>query len=271
MPELPEVETVMRAMRLRLIGRRLLRLRLHRPDLRFPIPPGLADQVAGLTVTSLDRRAKYILVHMGEEHVLLLHLGMSGRLVFDGPAGALHEHVTFEFDDDTMLRFIDPRRFGMLDISRPSELSEHRWLRHLGEEPLGAHFTGRCLKGLLGRSRSAIKTAIMDQRRVVGVGNIYASEALFEARIAPTRPAGELSMRHATRLAEAIQSVLRRAIDAGGSSLRDYVQANGELGNFQRFFQVYDREGNPCVVCGDPISRTVQGGRATYFCAACQR
>lgn len=271
MPELPEVETVMRALRTRLQGHRLVRLDLHRPDLRFPIPTGLAARVVGQRLTGLDRRAKYILAEFDNNAVLLLHLGMSGRLLFDGPHRGVHEHVTFGFEDGTVLRFVDPRRFGMLDICAKDELPAHRWLAHLGLEPLSTGFGGTALRQRISGSRSAIKTVIMDQRRVVGVGNIYASEALFEARIAPDRPASTIGATRAQRLADAIKGVLARAIEAGGSSLRDYVQADGELGNFQRFFKVYDREGMPCPRCASPIMRDVQGGRSTFFCRTCQR
>jgi formamidopyrimidine-DNA glycosylase len=271
MPELPEVETTMRALAARLAGRRVAGLVQRRGDIRFPLPERLGQRLEGRTVLRFARRAKYIACFLDDGAVLLLHLGMSGRLVFDGEPCGPHEHLTFAFDDGTTLRFVDPRRFGMVDLWPAERLTEHRWLAHLGLEPLDPGFGGRRLRAVLDGRRTALKVALMDQRLIVGVGNIYASESLFRARLAPARPAGGLSVPEAQRLARSIRQVLREAIDAGGSSLRDYVQSNGELGNFQRNFRVYDRAGEPCLVCGGPIGRTVHGARATFFCAVCQR
>mgnify|MGYP001291978210 CR=1 FL=1 len=260
----------MRAMAARLAGRRLTGLVQRRADIRFPLPERLGDRVGGRRILRFARRAKFIEWFLDDGAVLLLHLGMSGRLVFDGAPCGPHEHLTFAFDDGTMLRFVDPRRFGMVDLWPGDRLDEHRWLRHLGLEPLAAGFTGRKLAQALAGRRAALKGALMDQRLVVGVGNIYASESLHRARLDPARPAGNLRPGEAQRLASSIRRVLREAIDAGGSSLRDYVQSNGELGNFQRSFRVYGRAGAPCTGCGTPISRIVQGARATFFCATCQ-
>jgi formamidopyrimidine-DNA glycosylase len=271
LPELPEVETVMRALRARLLGRRIVSFVQRRADLRFPLPPGLETSLVGRRVHGFARRAKFIQAFLEDERVLLLHLGMSGRLLFDGVPGGAHEHLTFAFDDGTVLRFVDPRRFGMLDLAAASGLSAHRWLAHLGVEPLDPAFDGPQVQGLLAGRRTALKTALMDQRLVVGVGNIYASEALFRARLSPRRTALTLGPARAARLAGSIRTVLEEAITAGGSSLRDYVQADGELGNFQRNFRVYERAGRPCIACGAAIQRIVQGGRATYFCPRCQR
>ena len=271
MPELPEVETTMRALAARLAGRRVRDLVQRRADLRFPLPARLGARLEGRTVLRFARRAKFIEAFLDDGAVLLLHLGMSGRLVFDGEPCGPHEHLTFAFDDGTLLRFVDPRRFGMLDLWPAERLGEHRWLAHLGLEPLDAGFGGRSLRAALEGRRTALKVALMDQRLVVGVGNIYASESLFRARLGPSRPAGSLAPAEAQRLARSVRAVLREAIEAGGSSLRDYVQSNGELGNFQRNFRVYDRAGEPCLVCGGPIGRTVHGARATFSCAVCQR
>lgn len=270
MPELPEVETTMRALSARLIGRRLTDLVQRRADLRFPLPERLGERLQGRTLVGFGRRAKYILCYLDDGQALLLHLGMSGRLLFDGAPCGPHEHLTFGFDDGAKLRFVDPRRFGMLDLWPAAALAQHRWLAHLGLEPLEAGFDGRTLAQVLADRRSTLKVALMDQRLVVGVGNIYASESLFRARLSPTRAAGSLGPRQAQRLAAAVRTVLLAAIDAGGSSLRDYVQSNGELGNFQRAFQVYDRAGDPCTICHDPVLRIVQAGRATFWCARCQ-
>jgi formamidopyrimidine-DNA glycosylase len=271
LPELPEVETTARALAARLAGRRVTGLVQRRADIRFPLPADLERRLVGRTVSGFGRRAKYILGHLEPHTSLLLHLGMSGRLLFDGEPRGPHEHVTLAFDDGTTLRFVDPRRFGMLDLCAADELASHRWLRHLGLEPLDPAFDGPALLRVLAGRRAALKVALMDQRLVVGVGNIYASEALFRAGVSPLRPAGRLEPREADRLAAAVKEVLLEAIEAGGSSLRDYVQSNGELGNFQRDFRVYDRAGEPCVACGGPVLRMVQGARATYHCGRCQR
>jgi formamidopyrimidine-DNA glycosylase len=196
---------------------------------------------------------------------------MSGRLLLDAAPQGNHEHLTFGFDNGSVLRFVDPRRFGMLDLVPAGGLAGHRWLAHLGLEPLGNGFDGPTLRAALAGRRTAIKIALMDQRIVVGVGNIYASEALHRAGVAPHRLASSLSAVRAGRLATSIGEVLRAAIEAGGSSLRDYVQSDGELGHFQNDFRVYGRVGLPCAGCGTAIHRIVQGARATYFCTRCQR
>jgi formamidopyrimidine-DNA glycosylase len=196
---------------------------------------------------------------------------MSGRLLFDGPPAGPHEHLTFRFDDDTLLRFVDPRRFGMLDLAPTAQLEAHPRLARLGLEPLADGFDGPVLAAALAGRQSALKLALMDQRVVVGVGNIYACESLFRARLSPRRTAGHLRPRAVARLAAAIQDVLTEAIAAGGSSLRDYVQTDGELGFFQDRFAVYGREGQPCPVCGGPVRRAAQANRATFDCPRCQR
>jgi formamidopyrimidine-DNA glycosylase len=271
MPELPEVETITRALAGRLQGRRIAALVQRRPDLRFPLPEGLSARLVGRRLTGFARRAKYILAHLDDQHSLVLHLGMSGRLLFDGPPAGRHEHLTFHFDDATALRFVDPRRFGMLDLTPTPQLDAHPRLAGLGLEPLDAAFDGRALAAALAGRQSALKLALMDQRVVVGVGNIYASESLFRARLSPRRRAGWLRPREAARLADAIRDVLNEAIDAGGSSLRDYVQTDGELGFFQERFAVYGLGGEPCRVCGQAIRRLAQANRATFYCARCQR
>ncbi|MGH6913396.1 MAG: bifunctional DNA-formamidopyrimidine glycosylase/DNA-(apurinic or apyrimidinic site) lyase [Geminicoccales bacterium] len=270
MPELPEVETTMRALAARLTGRRVTQLVQRRPDLRFPLPERLAERLVGRRVLGFSRRAKYILAGLDHGETLLLHLGMSGRLLFDGPPAGPHEHLTFGFDDGSLLRFVDPRRFGMLDLATGPP-DRHPRLRGLGLEPLDPGFDGTTLGHALAGRLSPLKVALMDQRLVVGVGNIYACESLFRARLSPCRMAGGLGRVQSRRLAAAIRAVLEDAIGAGGSSLRDYVQANGELGVFQDRFAVYDRAGQPCLVCGRQISRLVQAQRATYLCTRCQR
>jgi formamidopyrimidine-DNA glycosylase len=271
MPELPEVETIARALGARLAGRRITALEQRRPDLRFPLPPQLDSRLIGRRVLGVSRRAKYILAGLDDGQTLLLHLGMSGRLLFDGPPAGAHEHLTFGFDDGTRLRFVDPRRFGMLDLTATAGLEHHPRLAGLGLEPLDPGFTGEALGAVLAGRRSPLKSALMDQRLVVGVGNIYACESLHRARLSPRRTAGFLRPVQAERLAAAIRTVLNEAIAAGGSSLRDYVQTDGELGFFQDRFTVYGRAGLPCPVCGQPVQRLVQANRTTFWCRRCQR
>jgi formamidopyrimidine-DNA glycosylase len=271
MPELPEVETIMRALAARLVDRRITALEQRRPDLRFPLPRRLPERLVGRQLLGFARRAKYILAELDDGQTLMLHLGMSGRLLFDGPPAGLHEHLTFGFDDGTRLRFVDPRRFGMLDLVPSAELGRHPRLAGLGLEPLDERFDGAALGAALWGRWRALKVALMDQRLVVGVGNIYACESLFRARLSPRRIAGDLSVGQARRLADAIRAVLREAIAAGGSSLRDYVQTDGELGFFQERFAVYGRAGQSCPVCGRPVRKIVQANRASFYCARCQR
>lgn len=271
MPELPEVETAMRGLEARLLGRTITSFVQHRPDLRFPLPPALPDRLVGCRLLAFTRRAKYILIDLDNDHSLLLHLGMSGRLVFDGEAAGKHEHLTFGFDDGTKLRYIDPRRFGMLDLAATPALANHPRLAGLGLEPLDQAFDGQKLRSSLARRASPIKIAIMNQKLVVGVGNIYACESLFRAGILPTHPACSLKPRQYRRLTDAIKAVLGDAIKAGGSSLRDYVQTDGELGYFQHQFEVYGRAELPCLACEHPIKTVVQANRTTFYCGRCQR
>jgi formamidopyrimidine-DNA glycosylase len=268
---LPEVETTRRALERRVRGVAVARVAQHRADLRFALPARLPARLEGRRLTALRRRAKYLLADLDDGHTLILHLGMSGRLVFDGPALGAHEHLTFTFADGTTLRLHDPRRFGMVDLAPTAALAEHAWFRHLGLEPLAPDFDGDRLGAALAGRTSALKVALMDQRVVVGVGNIYASEALHRAKLSPRRRAGWLRPAQCARLARSVREVLEAAIEAGGSSLRDYVQASGELGNFQRDFRVYDRAGERCACGRAEVRRIVQVGRATFYCPGCQR
>lgn len=280
MPELPEVETVVRGLRPHLEGRRLVRVVQRRADLRFPLPPRFAERLTGRRVLGLGRRGKYMLVHLDGAEVLLCHLGMSGRMLLgrtdDGPPGP-HDHVIFETDRGVRIRFNDARRFGMMDLVAEQDLAAHKLLRVLGPEPLDEAFDGDLLAAALEGRRSPIKAALLDQRVVAGLGNIYVSEALFFAGLSPRRRAYTVRGRRADRLARAIRDVLTRAIEAGGSSLRDFVQVDGELGYFQHLWAVYDREGEACPGCtcepagGGGIRRIVQSGRATFYCPARQR
>lgn len=270
MPELPEVETTRLGIWPRLQGRRLRKIIVRNPCLRWPVPDDLAHQLVKKTLRDLTRRGKYLLFDFGDV-TQIVHLGMSGSLRFvdaDEPCG-FHDHVDWAFDDGTVLRLRDPRRFGAVLLT--ADPSQHPLLAKLGPEPLGALFNGQYLY-VQSRQRSiAIKQLIMDGHVVVGVGNIYASEALFHAGIRPGTVAGKLTRPACARLVAAIQRVLTAAIAAGGSSLRDYVHSSGELGYFQLHTQVYDRAGLACKVCNTPIRRIVQGQRASFYCPQCQR
>jgi formamidopyrimidine-DNA glycosylase len=275
MPELPEVETVMRGLDGRLTGRRIARAVLHRPDLRWAIPAALPEVLTGATVLGFRRRGKYIFMRLSSGVSVLIHLGMSGRMVIDAPF-ALHEHLTIETDEGARIGFVDPRRFGALDLIATDAEDTHKLVAGLGPEPLGNFFSAPVLfEALMGRA-SPIKAALLDQSVVAGIGNIYASEALFRARISPRRRAAALGAARVERLVPAIRDTLTEAIAAGGSSLRDYVQPSGELGYFQHAWKVYDRAGSPCERCpGMPvcagIRRIVQTGRASFYCPTTQR
>ncbi|HEV2300164.1 MAG TPA: bifunctional DNA-formamidopyrimidine glycosylase/DNA-(apurinic or apyrimidinic site) lyase [Stellaceae bacterium] len=275
MPELPEVETVRRGLALKISGRRIVRAEINRADLRRPFPPALARRLDGAHIGALGRRGKYILIELDRDGLLLLHLGMSGR-VTAGDAdlpGARHDHVVLTLDDGTVVRFNDARRFGTIDYLRREDADRHPLLAGLGPEPLEPGFDGRYLAKALAGRHTPIKSALIDQRVVAGLGNIYACEALYRARLSPRRLAASIGPERAKRLVAAIREVLEEAIMAGGSSLRDYVQANGELGYFQHRWAVYGREGEPCpeCSCAEGVRRIVQAGRSTFFCAKRQR
>jgi formamidopyrimidine-DNA glycosylase len=275
MPELPEVETVRRGLALRISGRRIVRAELRRPDLRRPFPPMLAERLDGARIGDLARRGKYILIELDETGLLLLHLGMSGRITAGGPdrADAKHDHVVLTLDDGTVVRLNDARRFGTLDYLRRGEEAAHPLLAGMGPEPLEPGFDGAYLDRALAGKMTPIKAALLDQRIVAGLGNIYVCEALYRAGLSPRRLAATVTGGRAARLATAIRDVLAEAIEAGGSSLRDYVQANGELGYFQHRWAVYGREGEPCpgCTCAESVRRISQSGRSTFFCAKKQR
>ncbi len=282
MPELPEVETVMRGLRARLQGQVIRRAEVRRPDLRWPMPAALQGRLTGAAVLGFRRRAKYILMRLDGGDSVLLHLGMSGRMLIrrrganDLDAGpVLHEHVEMETDDGWLVGFVDPRRFGSIDLVRTEAEDAHRLLAGLGPEPLDDAFTPAVLSAALAGRRTPIKAALLDQRVVAGLGNIYVCEALFRAGIAPTRLAADVAGPQAARLVPEIKATLEEAIAAGGSSLRDYVQPDGELGYFQHAWRVYGREGEACPACpGLPvcpgITRVVQSGRSTFLCPRLQ-
>ena len=275
MPELPEVETVRRGLALKMSGRQIVRAELRRPDLRRPFPPELAERLGGAQIGALRRRGKYILIELDADGLLLLHLGMSGRITAGDAAqpDLRHDHVVLTLDNGTVVRFNDARRFGTLDYLRRSEADRHPLLAGLGPEPLEAGFDGAYLAHKLAGKMTPIKAALLDQRIVAGLGNIYVCEALYRARLSPRRLAGTIGRGRAERLVAAIRAVLDEAIEAGGSSLRNYVQANGELGYFQHRWAVYGHEGEPCpgCTCAEGVRRITQSGRSTFFCARRQR
>lgn len=276
MPELPEVETVRRGLQPALEGRVIGKATAFRPDLRFPLPANFAENITGKRVISVDRRAKYLLIRLEGGLVMLSHLGMSGRYrIYNDTPPALepHDHLELVTDKGVVIRYNDPRRFGILDLFAEDQVATHKLLASLGPEPLSNAFDGKTLAENLGEKRSAIKVAILDQRVVSGVGNIYASEALYRAGISPRRTARTVKGGRADKLATAIRDVLNDAIAAGGSSLRDHRQTSGELGYFQHSFKVYGRGGEICSNegCGQTIRHFVQGGRSTFYCAKCQR
>ena len=281
MPELPEVETVMRGMRAHLQGHTIIRAEMHRADLRWAMPPGLAARLRGARVESFRRRGKYILMRLDGGDSMLLHLGMSGRVNLAHVDPQLpvvvtpHEHLVLETEAGCRFGLVDPRRFGAVDLVATAAETGHRLLAGMGPEPLEPAFDAAGLVLLLRGRRTSLKAALLDQRIVAGLGNIYVCEALFRARLSPLREAGTVGAGRAARLVTAIKAVLAEAIAAGGSSLRDYVQPDGELGYFQHAWKGYGREGLPCEACpGLPgcagIRRIVQSGRSSFLCPRLQ-
>lgn len=298
MPELPEVETVMRGLAAILDGSRIADAGARRADIRFPLPERLAERLRHKRILGFRRRAKYMLMRLDSGESLLIHLGMSGRMVARklgapvvprmGPQGQYsdarghnappdaHEHVWLTTEDGWHVGFVDPRRFGCMDLVATDGEDTHKLLRGLGPEPLDEAFDAATLSAALAGKRTPVKAALLDQTVVAGIGNIYACEALFRAGISPRRIAKSCVGERAARLAPAIKAVLSESIGAGGSTLRDYVRADGEIGGFQERFDVYDREGQPCSRCPGPpgckgIARIVQSGRSTFYCPKTQR
>ncbi len=271
MPELPEVETTRRGIAPAIEGRQLQQIVIRQPSLRWPVPESLPEMLKGLSIQSVDRRAKYLLLSTGQG-TLIVHLGMSGSLRIlpaDQPYGK-HDHVDLVFTDRTLLRFNDPRRFGAV-LWTTAPVSEHPLLKDLGPEPLTDDFDGAQLYALAQRRKTPVKAFIMDSHIVVGVGNIYANEALFRAGILPTRHAGKISLARFQRLVECIRVVLDEAIRQGGTTLRDFVNEAGKPGYFKQQLKVYGRAGLPCLVCGETLAEVRLSGRSTVFCKRCQR
>ena len=270
MPELPEVETTVRGLVPVLEGRRLVSVEARRPDLRWAFPPDLRQRLTGAAVTSLGRRAKYGLIDTDRGDTLVFHLGMSGRWRIDPDEIGTHDHFLLETDQHRRLALNDPRRFGSLDLVRTEELEAYPPFVKMGPEPLGDGFSAEYLLSALKGRSAPIKALLLDQRMVAGLGNIYVCEALHMAGIAPGRAGGRISRERLLRLVPAIKDVLAAAIEAGGSTLRDYARPSGELGYFSKQWRVYGREGEACH-CGAPIRRRTEGGRSTFHCARCQR
>ena len=294
MPELPEVETVRRGLEPALVGAHFSEVRLARPDLRFPLPPRFAARLTGRRVEALSRRAKYLVADLSSGEALIMHLGMSGRFdvvlpdgrqvspgdfYLDGALGrSKHDHVVFGLSNGARVTYNDVRRFGFMDLVPAADLATCRHFAGMGIEPLGNELSGETVARLFAGKRTPLKAALLDQRLIAGLGNIYVCEALHRARLHPEAPAGSLAdaagrpTRAAGRLATVIREVLTEAVAAGGSTLRDYAHTDGSKGAFQNVFRVYDREGLACTArgCRGVVRRMVQGGRSTFFCETCQ-
>jgi formamidopyrimidine-DNA glycosylase len=283
MPELPEVETIRRGLEPALSGARLERVLQRRPDLRFPLPDRFAERLTGAQVKRLGRRAKYLLAELDQGETWVTHLGMTGRFTVEkelagrfahaAPAAPAHEHLVFWTDRGVRIGFCDARRFGYMALVASDALETHPWFAGLGPEPLGNSFSAAHLEAEFDGRIQNVKATLLDQRVVAGLGNIYVCEALFRSKISPLTPAGQVGRAALDRLAGAVREVLGEAIEAGGSTLRDYADANGGQGYFQHSFRVYGRQGEACSRprCGGVVERTVQAGRSTFFCPKCQR
>lgn len=292
MPELPEVETVRRGLEPGMVGRQIVRVEQRRPDLRFPFPERFSERLTGTRVETLRRRAKYLLADLSSGEVLVMHLGMTGRFrvehsdqaeepgsfYYDAPPAPAHDHVVLHLSDGVRVTYNDARRFGFMSLYRAGEVETSPPFASMGIEPLGADLSGQKLAALFRGRKAPLKAALLDQRLVAGLGNIYVSEALFRARLSPLAAAGSIATptgrprQKANLLADAIRAVLEEAVAVGGSTLRDYAQVDGSAGRFQERFKVYDREGQACVTpgCRGAVVRTVQSGRSSFHCPVCQ-
>jgi formamidopyrimidine-DNA glycosylase len=291
MPELPEVETVRRGLAPVMRGARIDQVELRRADIRFPFPPSFAKRLTGRRIVEVARRAKYLLFELDSGETLIAHLGMSGSFRMEKTAVSApgkfhyerskdpkHDHVVFVLDNGWVVTYNDPRRFGFMDLGSTGALDKHPRMCDLGAEPLAPEFDAYALAKLFAGARTSLKAGLLDQKRIAGLGNIYVSEALFRAGLSPSKPASVLAnarggpTKAATAVAKAIRDVLEEAVEAGGSTLRDHRQANGELGYFQHVFKVYDREGLPCIrnSCRGIVARITQSGRSTFYCSKCQ-
>ena len=275
MPELPEVETVRRGLQPAMEGQVIRRADIRRPDLRWPFPPQMSKRLTGKCVQNLRRRSKYILADLDSGETLIIHLGMSGRMQVSGSPHAelqKHDHVVLDMANGARITFNDARRFGSMDLIATDQTDKHRLLANIGPEPLGNAFDDKYLTARLNNRNTPIKSALLDQHIVAGLGNIYVCEVLHRTGISPETNCGKLTKSRIASLIPAIRNVLTEAIEAGGSSLRDHRQTNGDLGYFQHNFQAYGREGEPCSTadCNGTIERIVQSGRSTFYCQICQ-
>jgi formamidopyrimidine-DNA glycosylase len=281
MPELPEVETVRRGLAPAMEGKRILRVQTRRKDLRFPFPENFNQRIEGARMKHLGRRAKYLVGELSNGEALIMHLGMTGRFTVSGikpgkfhhAAGEdeKHDHVVFEMQGGARVVFNDARRFGFMDLWPVDDLENYAPFSGMGPEPISNAFSGAYLAEAFKGKKTPVKSALLDQNVVAGLGNIYVCEALFRSGISPKKLAGAIRKDRLERLAIEVRKVIEEAIVAGGSSISDFRQSDGELGYFQHSFQVYDREGDACVVCAKPVKRMVQSGRSTFYCAGCQR
>ena len=289
MPELPEVETVKRGLEPVLKGRKIERVETRRTGLRFPFPIDFEVRLSGARVRALSRRAKYILAELDNGLSLIVHLGMTGRFTVLSPKGVSnlgafyfeaqtgegadgpHDHVVIHLEGGVRVVYSDPRRFGLMDIVETASVDQHRLLAGIGVEPLGNELSADYLRQKLKGKAAPMKAALLDQRIIAGLGNIYVCEALFRAKISPKRKAGSVKAEKLEELVRHIRVILNEAILAGGSTLQDFQNTNGEQGSYQQRFLVYDREGEPCASCGKPIKRIVQLGRSTFYCSHCQK
>ena len=283
MPELPEVETIMRGISPFLEGATIKRIKLNRADLRWPFPENFTNRLKEAKVLNLKRRSKYILIDLNTGETLLIHLGMSGKILvsdskignyfYEYSKGSDHDHVIFELNDGTKLTYNDPRRFGAMDLAKTDELNNHKFLEKLGPEPLGNNFNSDYLKTELSKKESPIKNVLLNQSVVAGLGNIYVCEALFMSGISPKKRASKISKIKCEELVQNIRAVLMSAIEAGGSSLKDFTDIQGNSGYFQFEFYVYGREKECCKIknCGHKIKRISQSGRSSFYCPSCQR
>ncbi len=276
MPELPEVETTRRGLAPALEGAKIIRVIKRRDKIRILIPDDFEKRIEGRKVANIKRRAKYLQIYLDSDDVIICHLGMSGKFIVkknDNEPFAKHDHIIFQTDSDDMVIYNDPRRFGLMTICHSSELEQHKLFRDMAAEPLGNEFNGEYLLEKLATRKTPIKTCLLDQKTVVGLGNIYVCEALNMTKISPTKMANEISAHEAEELVSAIRNILGRAIDAGGSSLKDFARTDGDLGYFQHQFAIYGREGEACRNdgCGGTVGRINQGGRSTFYCPECQK
>ena len=283
MPELPEVETVRRGLVPVVQGQTIQHVQVNRPDLRWPFPKDMAKRLSQQTITMLRRRSKYLLADLSSGETLLIHLGMSGRILSSGdplgtfvtnhPSKQKHDHVVLDFSNGARLTYNDPRRFGAMDMFETVKERQNKHLHHIGPEPLGNEFDVTYFADAAKSRKSPIKNVLLDQRIVAGLGNIYVCESLYRTGISPKKKACDISKERLGKLVPHIRTVLEEAITAGGSSLRDFRQADGELGYFQHCFAVYGREGQPCLTldCDGEIARVVQSGRSSFYCPKCQK